>query len=183
MTTTTRTNGPSANVTFAHPQTTLLIGANTNAGTGYAISCVLSLMTFTVTMGASVVSPALLNMQLFFGVDWIVIVLSVSLYVSHSYDYNRWCIDLDRYVLGLALGAIFLAPLSDFYGRNPIYYPTWCLFGLMQIPAALSRDVASLLVSRFLAGLVGSPATTVVAGSLRDMLLGLSSVIPALSLD
>lgn len=140
-------------------------------------------MTFTVTMGASIVSPALLNMQLFFGVDWIVIVLSVSLYVSHSIKNGSSYINLDRYVLGLALGAIFLAPLSDFYGRNAIYKPTWCLFILMQIPAALSRDVASLLVGRFFAGLVGSPATTVVAGSLRDMWTSLGSITPAPELD
>lgn len=154
-----------------------------NVGTGYAILCVLSLMTFTVTMGSSIVSPALLNMQLFFGVDWIVIVLSVSLYVSHSIYYGSSYVDLDRYVVGLALGAIFLAPLSSFYGRNAIYWPTWSLFILMQIPAALSRDVASLLVCWFLAGLVGSPATTVVDGSLGDIWTGPSSITPAPELN
>lgn len=60
------------------PVTTIV----SNPEIGYWISAVLALMTFTVTMGASIVSPALTNMQAFFGVQHIVIVLSVSLYVS-----------------------------------------------------------------------------------------------------
>lgn len=53
-----------------------------NPETESGISVVLALMTFTVTMGASIISPALVNMQSFFGVEHVVIVLSVSLYVS-----------------------------------------------------------------------------------------------------
>lgn len=82
---------------------------------------------------------------------------------------------MTRYVLGLAVGAVMLAPLSDIYGRNNVYRSTWFLFALLQIPVALSRDIKLLLIGRFLGGLMGSPATTVVAGSLRDMWIGLAA--------
>ena len=40
---------------------------------------------------------------------------------------------LSLYVLGLGLGPVFLAPLSEFFGRRPIYLVSWAGFVIWLI--------------------------------------------------
>src|ERR1700712_4523162 len=41
---------------------------------------------------------------------------------------------LSLYVLGLGLGPMLLAPLSEFFGRRPIYLTSWAGFVIWLIP-------------------------------------------------
>lgn len=75
----------------------------------------------------------------------------------------------DRYLLGIACGTIVFAPLSEVYGRNRIYRPTWFLFFILHIPIALTDSFTAHVIVRFICGFLASPALTVAAGSFTDI--------------
>jgi MFS family permease len=64
------------------------------------------------------------------------------------------------YVLGFAYGPIFLAPLSEIYGRQPIYHVGNSLFVAFSIACALSRNLNVLIMMRFMEGIFGSAPLT-----------------------
>jgi hypothetical protein len=72
------------------------------------------------------------------------------------------------YVLGYALGPLVLSPLSEMYGRLPLYHVNNALFTLWNLAAALSPNVGALLAFRLLAGLAGSCPVTIGNGSIAD---------------
>lgn len=55
---------------------------------------------------------------------------------------------------------VLLSPLQDMpiFGRNPIYIIGLFLFVVFQIPVIFAPNIATVLVFRFLAGFVASPA-------------------------
>jgi len=64
---------------------------------------------------------------------------------------------VSTFLLGFASGPLIFAPLSEVYGRNPVYRTTLALFVLFNLGCALSPNIAALLVFRFLCGFFGSP--------------------------
>lgn len=76
---------------------------------------------------------------------------------------------LSFFVLGISLGPMFLSPLSEFYGRRPIYIVSWASYIIWIIPQAVSRNIATMLVSRFLDGLSGSAFLAVSGGTVGDL--------------
>jgi len=54
------------------------------------------------------------------------------------------------YLLGLAVGSLILAPLSEIYGRRPVYVGSLCFFSLMILPCALAKSLSEVLIFRFL---------------------------------
>ena len=71
--------------------------------------------------------------------------------------------------MGFAIGPLVWSPMSEIYGRNYVYHRTWLLYTLIQIPCALATNIETLLVCRFIAGVVGGPAVTVPGGGLSDI--------------
>ena len=61
---------------------------------------------------------------------------------------------LTTYLLGLAIGSMTLAPLSEIYGRRPVYCVSMFIFALLVLPCALATSLAEVLVVRFF-GYVG----------------------------
>lgn len=72
------------------------------------------------------------------------------------------------YLLGYAFGPLVIAPLSEFYGRLPVYHANTTLFILFTAACAKSTNLTMLIIFRFLAGLVGSCPLTIGAGSISD---------------
>ncbi len=60
------------------------------------------------------------------------------------------------FVIMLGLGPLILAPLSETFGRRQVYIWCFSIFTLLQIPTALSPNVAFLIVCRTMAGAFGS---------------------------
>jgi len=60
------------------------------------------------------------------------------------------------YLLGYVVGPLFLAPLSEIYGRKPVLGASNVFFCFWQIGCALAPNIASLIVFRFLSGIGGS---------------------------
>ena len=73
------------------------------------------------------------------------------------------------YVLGYAFGPLALAPLSELYGRMPVYHVCNFLFLVFTIACAVASNLNMLIGFRFLAGLVGSCPITIGGGTIADM--------------
>ncbi|KAM5360478.1 hypothetical protein ACJZ2D_013707 [Fusarium nematophilum] len=76
---------------------------------------------------------------------------------------------LSLFVLGIALGPMFLSPLSEFYGRRPIYLVSWSMYVIWIIPQAVAKNMATMLVGRFLDGFSGSAFLAVSGGTVGDL--------------
>ncbi|KAI0968594.1 putative bicyclomycin resistance protein [Xylaria arbuscula] len=75
------------------------------------------------------------------------------------------------YLLGFAAGPLILAPLSELYGRLPVYHLSNVGYLAFTIGCALAPapDINTLIGFRLLAGLFGSCPLTIGAGSINDM--------------
>lgn len=76
---------------------------------------------------------------------------------------------LSTFVLGIALGPMMLSPLSEFYGRRPIYLAAWSMYLIWLIPSAVARNIQTMIVARFFDGLSGSAFLTVSGGTVGDL--------------
>jgi multidrug resistance protein len=74
------------------------------------------------------------------------------------------------FVLGFALGPIFLAPLSEIYGRQIIYFITNILFVIFTMACAVSSNLGMLIGFRFLAGAAGSAPLANGGGTISDLI-------------
>ena len=73
------------------------------------------------------------------------------------------------FILGIAIGPMFLAPLSEVHGRQPVYTTGIFLFSVLQIPAALSPTYAGVIISRLLAGCFAGIPLSNVGASAADL--------------
>ncbi|KAI1146709.1 MFS general substrate transporter [Nemania diffusa] len=78
-------------------------------------------------------------------------------------------VGLSTFVLGIASGPLFLGPLSEFYGRRPIYLASWTMFLVWLIPSAVARNTATMLTVRFIDGFAGSAFLSVAGGTVSDV--------------
>jgi multidrug resistance protein len=76
---------------------------------------------------------------------------------------------LSLYVLGLSLGPMLFGPLSEFYGRRPIYLVSWLFYIIWNIPIAVAGNIQTIMVSRFLGGFSGSAFLAVSGGTVGDL--------------
>lgn len=78
-------------------------------------------------------------------------------------------IGLSLFVLGLSFGPMLLSPLSEFYGRRPIYLGAWLMFTIWLIPSAVARNIQTMLIARFFDGFSGSAFLAVAGGTVGDL--------------
>ncbi|KAJ5341710.1 MFS general substrate transporter [Penicillium brevicompactum] len=74
------------------------------------------------------------------------------------------------YLLGFAFGPLVVAPLSELYGRLPIYHACNILFTVSNVACSLAPSLSSLIGFRFLAGSVGSAPLALGAGTIADII-------------
>lgn len=87
-----------------------------------------------------------------FGVSHEVTILSISLYIA-----------------GLGVGPLLIGPLSEVYGRNPVYRVSYLLFLIFTFPVAFAPNISVYLIFRFITGFCGSAFLSVVGGSASDL--------------
>ncbi|KAH7353966.1 benomyl/methotrexate resistance protein [Plectosphaerella cucumerina] len=75
------------------------------------------------------------------------------------------------FVLGFAAGPLLCAPLSEIYGRLPVYHVCNVLFVIFNIACAVAPNMTSLIVFRFFAGCFGSAPLTIGGGTIADMIV------------
>jgi multidrug resistance protein len=66
-------------------------------------------------------------------------------------------------------GPMLLAPLSEYYGRNPVYIGSWFILVMFQIPLALAHNMPTVIVCRLIQGFGGSAPLTNTGGSISDV--------------
>lgn len=76
---------------------------------------------------------------------------------------------LTLFVFGLGLSPMMLGPLSEFYGRRPIYIVGFFMFLIWVIPSAVAQNIQTMLIARFLDGFSGSAFLSVAGGTVGDM--------------
>ncbi|KAJ5037947.1 uncharacterized protein L3040_006823 [Drepanopeziza brunnea f. sp. 'multigermtubi'] len=118
----------------------------------WSIVFAITLVDLSVSWGASGYAPAEKQMQAEFGVSAEVGTLGLSLYI-----------------LGLALGPMTLAPLSEYFGRSPIYILSYGVFLLFLLGTALVQDLGGFLVLRLLSGMFSSVTVANFGGTIADL--------------
>ncbi|OWO99132.1 hypothetical protein B2J93_1930 [Marssonina coronariae] len=78
-------------------------------------------------------------------------------------------IGLSLFIIGLGVGPMLLGPLSEFYGRRPIYLVSFSMFLIWLIPSAVAQNIQTMFVARFLDGLSGSAFLSVAGGTVGDL--------------
>ncbi|KAL9122801.1 MAG: hypothetical protein Q9187_000646 [Circinaria calcarea] len=73
------------------------------------------------------------------------------------------------YVLGNAAGPMVIAPLSELYGRSPLYNSTNALFVVFTVACAVSSSLDMLIGFRLLQGIAGSAVIALGGGTISDL--------------
>jgi len=111
----------------------------------------LSIITLLTPFSSSILSPAIDDLSKDFGnSNKIVGSMTVSIYL-----------------LGYVVGPIFIAPMSEIYGRKPVLTISNAFFCIWQIGCALAPNIETLIVCRFFSGLGGAAC---LVSTLRPML-------------
>jgi len=118
----------------------------------WSIVLVLACGSLCVTFTSSAYTSTYEQMNAEFGSSVIVATLGLSLYV-----------------FGLGLSPMLLGPLSEFYGRRPIYIVGFSMFLIWVIPSAVAQNIQTMLIARFLDGFSGSAFLSVAGGTVGDM--------------
>ncbi|KAF2276224.1 MFS general substrate transporter [Westerdykella ornata] len=87
----------------------------------------------------------------------------------HNTSAIRGSFAVSIFVLGFAIGPLFLSPLSEIYGRRIILNIANLFFCAFSLGCALSPNLAGLLVMRLLAGMGGSACLTIGSGVISDL--------------
>ena len=116
---------------------------------------------FTTTLAASIYSPGHTQVQHEFTISTTVSLLPLS-----------------AYSLGLAFGPMISSPCSETFGRKFVYLLTLPLFDIFMMGSGLSRNIASLIICRFFAGLFAAPGVSVAAATISDFTEPSQRVVP-----
>lgn len=74
------------------------------------------------------------------------------------------------FILGLALGPLIFAPLSELYGRLPVYAPTSVIFIAFILGCAFATNLAAFIAFRFLSRRAGAASQALSGGTLADVI-------------
>ncbi len=125
---------------------------NMAKGMKWAITVIMALGTLSVTFSSTAFSSALPQIQEDLHASLELSVLSVSLFV-----------------LGFAIAPMTWAPMSEHFGRQRVYAITFGLLTIFGAASIGSKNIQTLLVLRFLAGIFGSSSIVNSAGVIADM--------------
>lgn len=73
------------------------------------------------------------------------------------------------FLLGLALGPMFLFSMGEVYGRLPVYHTANIVFIAFMIGNALSKNIAQFMVFRFISGCAGGMPLVMGGGTIADV--------------
>lgn len=118
------------------------------------VNLLLFIMTMSVYMGSSIVSPSIPELAQYFHVSETTATLSMSLFI--------WA---------YGIGPCFLSPITEisWVGRNGPYIWGLGLFTIMQVPNALVDNVAGYMILRFISGFLGSPVLSTGGATVGDI--------------
>ncbi|KAJ6562912.1 major facilitator superfamily domain-containing protein [Mycena sp. CBHHK59/15] len=116
------------------------------------ITLVAALAVVAVAFASAVVTGDFGDIEDEFGVSEVVTALSVSLMV-----------------VGFGIGPLAWSPLSELYGRRPLWVIPSAFYVVFNIPCALAPNIQTLLVCRFICGFFASAPLTLAGGTISDI--------------
>lgn len=87
----------------------------------------------------------------------------------HSSSADLGTFIVSSYLLGYAFGPLFIAPMSETYGRLPVYHISTLGFILFNVACAKSTNFPMVVVFRIMSGVCGCTPLTLGPGSISDM--------------
>ncbi|KAI8891056.1 MFS general substrate transporter [Backusella circina FSU 941] len=72
-------------------------------------------------------------------------------------------------VFGFMIGPLLWSPLSELFGRKPVYVVALFIYTVFNIPCAVATNIQTVLVSRFFCGFFASCSLTLAGGSISDL--------------
>ncbi|KAI2621531.1 MFS general substrate transporter [Hypomontagnella submonticulosa] len=115
---------------------------------------ILSIMTLVTPLGSSMFAPGIPGIMMQF----------------HETSSTVATFLVSVYILGFAFGPLLIAPLSEIYGRRPLYIYGNILFVIFSVGAALANGIGMLMAFRLLMGLAGAVPITIGSGSIADVM-------------
>ncbi|KAH7075919.1 major facilitator superfamily domain-containing protein [Paraphoma chrysanthemicola] len=76
---------------------------------------------------------------------------------------------LSGYVLGLAFGPMTLAPLSEYFGRRPVYIVSYGIFLLLLLSTTYVQSLVPFLIIRLFSGYFSSTTISNFGGTIADL--------------
>lgn len=117
------------------------------------ITLLLSAITFMTPFASSILAPSLAALEKDYGTQ----------------DVTLGSMPVSIFLLGYAIGPLFLSPLSEIYGRNLILIAASAWFCIWLVGCALAPTLNTLIFFRFMAGVGGSGCQTIGGGIISDM--------------
>lgn len=127
----------------------------------YYISIIITFASMVITMISSCwtfVSPHIIS----------------HFHISHEVS----VLGITFYVFGLAIGPLFLSPISELYGRKITFIFSLSLSIIWQCLTTWSKSIVGVMFGRFLSGFFGSSFLSVAGGSISDIFDKSSITVP-----
>ncbi|KDR79426.1 hypothetical protein GALMADRAFT_243502 [Galerina marginata CBS 339.88] len=118
----------------------------------WAATLVVSSFTFISPVSSSMVAPATEQIAREFGITQPVLIAMTT----------------SVFILGYAVGPLFLGPLSEIYGRSRVLQCSNLLYLAWNLACGFAQNRSQLIAFRFLAGLGGSAPLSIGGGVLGD---------------
>ncbi|BGP44550.1 hypothetical protein JCM10450v2_000364 [Rhodotorula kratochvilovae] len=77
---------------------------------------------------------------------------------------------LSLFVMGMGLFPLLVGPLSEWYGRSPVYFVGFALYVVLNFMVAFANNIVCLLIGRFLAGAAGPVVGPIISGFINQHL-------------
>ncbi|RNC89619.1 MAG: MFS transporter [Allomuricauda sp.] len=90
----------------------------------------------------------------------------------NSYDAGEHQLFVTMIFLGLGVGQLFFGPLSDQYGRKPMVYAGFVVFGIASAICLSAPNLEVMVVGRILQGIGLSSHRTIAISIIRDLYKG-----------
>ena len=74
------------------------------------------------------------------------------------------------YIIGFCVGPLFIAPLSEVYGRSIFIHGSNAFFIVFTVACAVSTSLPMFIVFRLLMGIAGSVPLTIGGGVIADLI-------------
>ncbi|KAL3250624.1 hypothetical protein ABHI18_011097 [Aspergillus niger] len=119
----------------------------------WAVTIMVSCFTIISPISSSMIAPALEAIGTTF----------------HAHSGLETSLSLSIFVLAYTVGPLFLAPLSELYGRVTVLQLAGLLYLFFNLGCGLAQSTAQMVIFRFLAGLGGSAPLAIGNGVLSDL--------------
>lgn len=119
----------------------------------WLIVSLLSCITFMTPFASSILAPAISALRDDYGVS----------------SLTKASVPVSIFLLGYAVGPLFLSPLSEIYGRNIIMLTASGYFCAWLIGCALAPSIDTLIFFRFMSGVGGSACQTIGGAIIADV--------------